>query len=84
MKPVQFPEQNGTLGGGPAEYYGTEDDVVDLPVHRGNDMVISCWKPSLRDRLKLLLSSRVWLMVLAQTTHAPVAMSVDSPFKESA
>ena len=80
MKPIRFPEANGTLGGGPAEAYGTEDDVVDLPVHRGSGMVISCWRLSLWERVKLLASGRVWLLVLARSTHAPVKLDIASPF----
>lgn len=80
MKPTQFPEQNGTLSGGPGSVYGIEDDVIDLPVHRDLGMIISCWRPSLGDRLRLLLGRPVWLFVLAKTTHAPVTMTTESPF----
>jgi len=80
MKPTPFPESNGTLSGGPAVNYGTEDDVVDLPVHRGNGQIISCWRLSWRDRLRLLVGGRVWLHVLTERTHAPVLVAAESPF----
>jgi hypothetical protein len=82
MRPTTFPQANGTLGGGPAERYGTADDVVDLPVHRTGAEIISCWRLSWRERLAVLLSGRVWLRVLAARTHAPVAVDADSPFEE--
>lgn len=84
MRPVQFPEANGRLSGGPAEAYGTADDVVDLPVCRtGNqfgDQIISCWRLTWRDRLRVLVSGKVWLRVLARSTHAPVAVDAKCPF----
>ncbi len=80
MKPASFPESNGTLSGGPAASYGTEDDVSDLPVHRADGQIISCWRLSWRDRLRLLFGGRVWLHVLARQTHAPVKVAAESPF----
>jgi hypothetical protein len=82
MKPTAFPESNGTLSGGPAVAYGTEDDVSDLPVHRGAGQIISCWRPSWRDRLRVLVGGRVWLHVLAPRTHAPVLVATESPFAD--
>jgi hypothetical protein len=81
MKPTQFPESNGTLSGGPAASYGTEDDVADLPVHRGVGQIISCWRLSWLDRLRVLITGRVWLHVLTQRTHAPVLVATESPWK---
>lgn len=81
MKPTTFPESNGTLGGGPAATYGTEDDVIDLPVHRNGAQIISCWRLSWLDRLRALFTGRVWLHVLTQRTHAPVCLSASSPFR---
>ena len=81
MKASQFPEQNGTLCGGPGSLYGTEDDVQDLPVHRGEGMVISCWRPSLTDRLRLLFGGNLWLYVLTAKTRAPVTMTTETPFR---
>jgi hypothetical protein len=81
MKPSSFPESNGTLGGGPAARYGTEDDVGDLPVHCGSGQIISCWRLSWRERVRLLVSGRIWLHVLAERTHAPVLLATESPFE---
>lgn len=83
MRPVPFPESNGTLSGGPAAVYGTADDVADLPVCREHSTVISCWKLSLRERLGLLFSGRVWLLVLGNN-HAPVKLATESPFDPEA
>lgn len=80
LKPSSFPEANGTLSGGPAADYGTTDDVVDLPVHRGGGQIISCWRLSWRDRLRVLVGGRVWLHVLTRRTHPPVFIASESPF----
>jgi hypothetical protein len=83
MKPTNFPESNGTLSGGPAADYGTEDDVVDLPVHRDGQQIISCWRLSWRERFRLLVTGRVWLLVLTGRTHAPVCLAVEPPFQQA-
>lgn len=75
MKPIDFPEANSTLGGGPGKKWGLEKgNVVDLPVFRGEGRIISCWQPSWGERLSILFSGKVWLTVLAARTHAPVAI----------
>ncbi len=84
MKPILFPEANGTLSGGPAAEYGTDDDVIDLPVHRTDDQIISCWRLSWRERLVILLGGCVWLHVLARRTHAPVTLQTVTPFQRPA
>jgi hypothetical protein len=81
MKPIQFPEQNGTLGGGPGANFGTTEQVLDLPVHRNGAEVISCWSLSLWERIKLLFRGRLWLLALAPRTHVPIALTVDKPFE---
>ncbi len=80
MKPTTFPQQNGTLGGGPAARYGTDDDVADLPVHRGAGQVISCWQLSWRDLFTVLRHRRIWFIALGNN-HAPVCLQVEKPFE---
>lgn len=81
MTPTTFPEANTTLSGGPAPKYGTADPVVDLPVHKDGYSIVSCWALSWRDRLRLLVTGRVWLSVLAPVTHHPVKLTTESPFE---
>lgn len=81
MKPVAFKEANGTLLGGPGADFGTEESVSDLPVCRASTgEIISCWRLTWLDRLRLLLTGRVWILVLARQTHAPIAVTAESPF----
>lgn len=81
MKPTQFKEQNGSLLGGPAESFGTGDDVGDLPVYRDGVQIVSCWGLTWKERFRVLLTGRVWLRVLARQTHNAVVVDAQSPFK---
>lgn len=73
MKPTKFPQANGTLSG-----YG---EVGDLPVFRGDMQIISCWRLSWRDRFRALLFGTVWLHVLSGSTHHPVGLQTEDPFR---
>jgi hypothetical protein len=79
MKPTAFKGSNSTLLGGPAERYGTADDVADLPVYREPGYLISCWQMTWRERLRVLWTGRVWLHV-AGATHPPVVLGTEAPF----
>lgn len=72
--PTNFPEANFTLTGGPAEKFGTEVDVLDLPTFRGERLQLSCWRLSWRERLRALLFGRVWIHVVTPDTHPPIAV----------
>lgn len=69
-KPIMFKEANDVL-------YGWPKDIVDLPVYRNDEQVISCWKIPLIRRLKLLFTGRVYLHVLGKT-HPPVCIETDA------
>ena len=72
MKPREFGESNGDLLGGPAEKYGVP--VQDLKVFRDGTEVISCWRPTWRERFSMLFRGRIWLRVRGRATHPPVAI----------
>ncbi len=80
MRPAEFDQSNGTLGGGPALRYGTEDDVADLEVYRGGGGIISAWRPGIAERLRILFGGRVWLCVWTPATHAAVSVEGRAPF----
>ena len=79
MRPIAFEQANGTLTGGPAESFGTGDDVADLPVYRDEAETISCWKASFKERLRVLFTGRVWLRSASQT-HPPVSVEGVAPW----
>ena len=58
MKPVKFKEANMT-------YAENQPEYLPLPVHKtkGGE-VISCWKLSLMERLRVLFAGNVWLSSL--------------------
>ncbi|GAG39678.1 unnamed protein product, partial [marine sediment metagenome] len=51
--------------------------IVDLPVYRDDEQVISCWKIPLLRRFKVLFTRRVYLQVLGQT-HPPLHIETDA------
>jgi hypothetical protein len=72
MKPVQFKQAfvnlkmpDGIPGG-------------DLPVWTNGKHVLSCWGLSLRERLMLLFTGRIWLWVLSGHTQPPVSLQVET------
>ncbi|MCR4283050.1 MAG: hypothetical protein NUV72_08505, partial [Bauldia sp.] len=72
MKPIVFQQANAKLTG--------TDGVAVLPVFRNGREIISCWRPSWRERIALLWTGRVYLRVLAGVTHGPVSIEARSPF----
>jgi len=72
MKYINFPEVNTQLTGGPVEVYGVEVD--NLPVFKNGTDIVSCWRPTLRERLSILLFGRVWLNIRGGQVHAPVSV----------
>ena len=75
MEPVSFREQN-ILFRPPA---GMENKVGDLPAFMGEGQVISCWRLSLRERLRLLFTGRLWFSVIGND-QPPIWLGVYTPF----
>ena len=77
MKPIKFKEVNFTLAKEQSPY-------IPLPAWtwRGDDgTVISCWQLSRRERLKLLVTGKIWLKVLTfNQPLQPQKLDVDRPF----
>ena len=58
MKPIEFKEQN-------CIYAKNQPEYLPLPVYKtGDGTVKSCWKLSFHERLKVLLTGKIWLMVM--------------------
>ncbi len=68
MTPVPFPEQSDVLGRPPTM---TDEECRPLPVFRDGVNVVSCWRPSWRERLSILFFGRVWLALMSGTTQPP-------------
>ncbi len=54
MKPIEFPEMNTVYGKGSKRF-------LPLPAHTtGGGHVITCWRPSFGERLRILCTGRIW------------------------
>jgi len=57
MTPIEFPEHTIVLAKDQPEYQ-------PLPVFNDGQQMISCWKLTLRERLTLLFTGKLWLRQL--------------------
>ncbi len=78
MNPIEFKGQSVVLNK-PATM--TDEECKSLPIARMDNTCISCWKMNWRERLKALLTGKVWLGILSGQTQPPVYVTVDQPFK---
>lgn len=76
MKPIDFKEANFTFEK-PSSM--TEEECEDLRCYKGDGQVISCWKLSFSERIKVLFTGKVWLGVLG-TIFFPTWLDVKTPF----
>jgi hypothetical protein len=77
MKPIKFKESNVTFAENQKEY-------LPLPAFRNNDgEVISCWKITFLERIKLLFTGKLWLSCLTfNQPLQPLLPMVNYPFEE--
>ncbi len=74
MKPVPFKHQNTTFAKDQPEYM----PLPALKLEGDEGHVISCWKLSLRERIKVLFFGRIWLDLLSfNKPLTPSFMSVN-------
>ncbi len=72
MIPREFPEANRRLTPPPDM---SEEECGVLPVWSDGKVCISCWRPSLQEKLSILFFGRVWLSVVSGGTQPPVALA---------
>lgn len=72
MQPQPFSESNKNLT---APIGWKPEDCGDLPVWCDGRQCVSCWRPSWRERLAILIFGRVWLYVVSGLTQPPVALT---------
>lgn len=61
MKPVEFKHQNIVFAKDQPKYQSLPAIKIDSPTGE----VISCWKLSFKERLKVLVFGRVWLSLMS-------------------
>ena len=71
MKATPFPQVNAHLKA-PKSF-----ECETLPVFTADKLIISRWKPTLRERLAFACGAPLWLYVFAQATQPPVSLVVD-------
>lgn len=78
-KPIEFPEANSVLRGGPGPQFGMApgNDVEDLHTFRDGRQIVSKWQLTLLERLQALLRGHVWVYVIAPITSPPIALSFE-------
>lgn len=69
MKPIDFPQSTKELQR-PACM--TDDECGSLHVWTDGNQCVSCWKPSLKERFKILFGHPVWMGVMSGRTQPPV------------
>lgn len=70
MTPIKFKKMNCTY---------VADGCGDLPACRADGQIVSCWKLTLRERIKMMITGRMWLSVQSRQ-QPPVWLGVESPF----
>jgi len=72
-EPINFVHSNLLLKPPKKQNYSKNiESVVDLPAWSDGEQCVSCWRPTVRERLSILFFGRVWLSVLSGRTQPPV------------
>lgn len=69
MKPIDFPQSTKQLKR-PACM--TDEECGSLPVWTDGQQCVSCWKPSIRERFRILFGRPVWFGIMSGRTQPPV------------
>ena len=67
MNPIEFQQMTGIAAKDQPEY-------IPLPMYRDEQQVISCWRLSFWERLKVLFSGVIWMRLM----HTPDQMMTPS------
>lgn len=74
MEPIKFKGQNST-------YAKDQPEYLPLPVHKtACGIVTSCWRMTWIERIKMLLTGRIWWSILTfNNPLQPQLPSIDKP-----
>lgn len=76
MEPKKFKEANITFAK-PGSM--TDQECGSLPAYRNQHQIISCWRPSFKERLKILFAGNVWIGVRGKI-QPPMWVDGNLPF----
>ena len=79
MKPIEFKEQN-------VVFAKNQDPYLPLPAYQDDiqgGRIFHCWKLSLRERIKILFTGRLWINILNfHQLPQPIKPLIDNPFRK--
>ncbi|KGF17537.1 hypothetical protein HMPREF1640_07180 [Prevotella sp. S7-1-8] len=80
MKPIDFEQSTKVL-----QKPGTLSDSQcgALPVWCDGKQCVSCWKPSIKERINILFGGNVWLGVMSGKTQPPVFVAGERVFEKT-
>jgi hypothetical protein len=71
MEPIEFNEQMHVLQKPEGM---TDEECGPLPVYVADGVITSCWRPTWRERISMLIFGRVWVWVCSGETQPPIAL----------
>lgn len=77
MKPIKFKHWNKDLQPSKRKYSSNVKEVKSLPIFTNGEQCVSCWKMSIFERIKGLITGKIWLHVLSGEDQPPVILSFD-------
>lgn len=80
MKPIDFPQSTKVLQR-PSTM--AESECQSLHVWNDGKQCVSCWKPTLGERIRIAFGGNVWLGVLSGKTQPPVFVSGEKVFAKA-
>lgn len=79
MEPSNFEQSNKIL----LKPEGWRDeDCMSLHVWTDGKHCVSLWRPTWRDRLRILFKGEIWLWIVSGGTQPPVAVTAENPWDE--
>lgn len=75
MKPIKFNEMNKELK---KPNNMTDEECSSLYVYTDNEICISCWRLSFKEKLKALIYGKVWVGVLSGGSQPPIWLDCDN------
>lgn len=80
MKPIDFPQSTKVLQ---RPSIMTDEECQSLHVWNDGKQCVSCWKPTIAERIKILFGGNVWLGVLSGKSQPPVFVSGEMVFQKT-
>ena len=75
MKPIEFEGSNIIFG-------KDQEPYKPLPALKFDSKIISCWKLTWRERIKILFTGKMWTAILAfNKPLQPISLTIEKPFE---